>query len=141
MFLGEHQYTIDDKGRLTVPAKFRQPLLSGLVITRGLDHNLVIYPLNEWDKLVDRIKQLEYANPDARNFRRMVFSGASDMEPDKQGRVNIPSYLLEFAQITKEVMVVGVHSYIELWAPERWQMLREALESEQNADQWANLGI
>ena len=141
MFLGEFRFNIDDKGRLTVPAKFRRPLLQGLVVTRGWDRNLVIYPQDEWAKLVDRINQLPYTKAGARNLRRLVYSGASDVEPDKQGRVNVPSYLLEYAQITKEVMVVGVHSYIELWAPELWQSVRDSLDNDDDADHWADLGI
>lgn len=141
MFLGEYQYSVDDKGRLIIPSKFRKPLLEGLVITRGLDHNLVIYPMDEWEKLVEKINRLPYADPQARNFRRLVYSGASDIEPDKQGRINVPTYLLEYAQITKEVVVVGVHGYIELWSPERWISVREALESNDNAGHWENLDV
>lgn len=141
VFLGEYQYTIDDKGRLTIPAKFRRPLLEGLVITRGLDRNLVLYPLGEWAKLVDRIEQLPYGDPGARNFRRLVFSGATDVEPDRQGRVLVPSYLLEYGRIAREAIVVGVNAYVEVWSPELWQSVREALENDDNAHHWANLGI
>ena len=141
VFLGEFQYSVDEKGRLTIPAKFRRPLLEGMVITRGLDHNLVIYPLSEWDKLVQQVSNLPYAESGARNFRRLVFSSASDVEPDRQGRINIPSHLLEFAGISKEVIVAGVNAYIELWSPERWEAVRKALEDEENADKWANLSI
>jgi len=141
VFLGEYQHAIDDKGRLTIPAKFRRPLLDGLVVTRGLDRNLVIYPMDEWGRLVERVNQLPYGDPEARKFRRLVFSGANDVELDKQGRVNIPTYLLEFARISKEVVVVGVHGYVELWSPDQWLAVREALENEENTDQWTNLGI
>ncbi len=141
MFLGEYQHAMDDKGRLTIPAKFRRPLLDGLVVTRGLDRNLVIYPLEEWGRLVQRVNQLPYGDPEARKFRRLVFSGASDVELDKQGRVNIPAYLLEFGRVSKEVVVVGVHDYIELWSPDQWQVVRDALDNEDNAGQWESLGI
>jgi MraZ protein len=141
VFLGEYQYTIDDKGRLTIPAKFRGLLVDGLVVTRGLDRNLVLYPLDEWAKLVARIEQLPYGDPEARNLRRLVFSGASDVEPDKQGRVNIPSYLLQYGRITREAIVVGVNAYVELWSPELWQSVREALENEDNVSQWASLAF
>ena len=141
MFLGEYQYTIDDKGRLTIPAKFRRPLLNGLVITRGLDRNLTIYPLDEWAKLVEKIESLPLGDPQARKLRRLIFAGASDVEPDKQGRVNIPAYLLEYGAISKEVIVAGVNAYIELWAPEQWQSVRIALEDEDNASRWISLGI
>ncbi len=141
MFLGEYQHAMDDKGRLTIPAKFRRPLLDGLVVTRGLDRNLVIYPLEEWGRLVQRVNQLPYGDPEARKFRRLVFSGASDVELDKQGRVNIPAYLLEFGRVSKEVVVGGVHDYIELWSPDQWQVVRDALDNEDNAGQWESLGI
>ena len=141
MFLGEYQYTIDDKGRLTIPAKFRRPLLNGLVITRGLDRNLAIYPLDEWAKLVERIERLPYSDPEARRLRRLIFSGASDVEPDRQGRVNIPTYLLEYGMISKEAVVAGMNAYIELWSPEQWQSVRKALEDEDNASRWASLEI
>jgi MraZ protein len=141
MFLGEYQYIIDDKGRLTIPAKFRRPLLNGLVITRGLDRNLTIYPLDEWAKLVEKIERLPLGDPQARKLRRLIFAGASDVEPDKQGRVNIPTYLLEYGAISKEVIVAGVNAYIELWAPEQWQSVRIALEDEDNASRWISLGI
>lgn len=141
MFLGEFQYSVDAKGRLTIPAKYRQPLLEGLVITRGLDRNLAIYPLSEWEKLVQRIDQLPMAEMGARNFRRLVFTGASDVEPDRQGRINIPSYLLNYAEIEKEVVVAGVNAYLELWSPARWQTVREEMENEDNVDRWANLNI
>ncbi len=142
MFLGTHQYNIDEKGRLTIPAKFRRPLQDGMVITRGLDGNLMIYPIEEWHKLVERIRQLPFGDPSARNFRRLVFSGASDVEMDKQGRVNIVSYLLDFAQITKEVFVVGVQDWIELWSPDRWQPVEDELDNSENASRLASyLGI
>ena len=141
MFLGEYQYIIDDKGRLTIPAKFRRPLLNGLVITRGLDRNLTIYPLDEWAKLVEKIESLPLGDPQARKLRRLIFAGASDVEPDKQGRVNIPAYLLEYGAISKEVVVAGVNAYIELWAPEQWQSVRIALEDKDNASRWISLGI
>ncbi len=141
MFLGEYEHVIDDKGRLTIPSKYRRPLLDGLVITRGLDKNLVIFPLGEWNGIVERINKLSYGDSGARHFRRLMFSGACDAEPDRQGRVNIPPYLLEAAGISKEVVIVGVYSYIELWSPSRWNETRDALDNEDNADRWAGLGI
>jgi MraZ protein len=103
MFLGEYQYTIDDKGRLTIPAKFRRPLAGGLVVTRGFDRNLTMYPMDTWSGLVDKVNQLPYGDLQARRFRRLVFSGASDAELDKQGRINIPTYLLDYGVISKDV--------------------------------------
>lgn len=141
MFFGEYRFNIDEKGRLTIPAKFRRPLLEGLVVTRGFDRNLAIYPLGEWAKLVEKIEQLPYGDPAARKLRRLVFSGASDVEPDRQGRVNVPTYLLEYGKIRKEIVIAGMNAYIELWSPELWGSVRETLEDEENAGQWADLGI
>jgi MraZ protein len=141
MFLGEYQYTIDDKGRLTIPAKFRRPLVGGLVVTRGLDCNLTVYPMDTWTGLVEKVKQLPYGNLQARRFRRLMFSGASDAELDKQGRVNIPSYLLDYGLISKDVVVVGMYDSIELWSPEQWQSERESMESRDNTEHWAHLNI
>jgi MraZ protein len=87
------------------------------------------------------VNQLPYGDPEARKFRRLVFSGASDVEMDKQGRVNIPSYLLEFGRVSNEIVVVGVHDFIELWSPDQWLAVRSELENQDNADQWADLGI
>lgn len=140
MFLGEYHYTIDDKGRLTIPAKFRRPLLDGMVITRGLDRNLAIYPLDAWAKLVEQVEQTPFGDPEARKLRRLIFSGASDVEPDRQGRVNIPAYLLEFSGISKDVIVAGLNAFVELWSPDMWQSVRLALEDEENASRWPSLG-
>ena len=141
MFLGEYQYTIDDKGRLTIPAKFRRPLAGGLVVTRGFDRNLAMYPMATWSGLVDKVNQLPYGDLQARRFRRLVFSGASDAELDKQGRINIPTYLLDYGMITKDVIVVGMNNFIELWSPDQWEAERDIMESTENAEHWAHLNI
>jgi MraZ protein len=141
MFLGEYQYTIDDKGRLTIPAKFRRPLAGGLVVTRGFDRNLTMYPMATWSGLVDKVNQLPYGDLQARRFRRLVFSGASDAELDKQGRINIPTYLLDYGMIAKDVIVVGMNNFIELWSPDQWEAERDFMESTENAEHWAHLNI
>jgi MraZ protein len=141
MFLGEYQYTIDDKGRLTVPAKFRRPLAGGLVVTRGFDRNLTVYPMDTWEGLVEKANQLPYGDLQARRFRRLMFSGANDAELDKQGRVNIPSYLLDYGLISKDVVIVGMNNFIELWSPEQWEAERGSMESRDNAEHWAHLAI
>jgi MraZ protein len=141
MFLGEYQYTIDDKGRLTIPAKFRRPLAGGLVVTRGFDRNLAMYPMATWSGLVDKVNQLPYGDLQARRFRRLVFSGASDAELDKQGRINIPTYLLDYGMITKDVIVVGMNNFIELWSPDQWEAECDIMESTENAEHWAHLNI
>ena len=140
MFLGEFVHTIDDKGRLTIPARFRAELATGLVITRGLDRCLAIYPMAEWELLAHKVKSLPMTGRDARAFRRLVFANASDAVPDKQGRVVIPPSLREEIGLVSEVVVTGLNDYIEVWTPEEWRNECEVANSA-DTEQWAALGI
>lgn len=119
--MGEYQHTVDTKGRLIIPAKFRDALGEAFVITRGLDHCLFGYPMDEWRKLEEKLKELPMTKKDARAFARFFFSGATEVEIDKQGRINIPTNLLEHAHLTKECVVLGVSSRIEIWAKDAWE--------------------
>lgn len=121
MFMGEYQHSIDAKGRLIIPAKFREHLTEGFVITRGLDNCLFGYPILEWRKLEEKLKQLPVTKKDARAFTRFFFSGATEVEVDKQGRINIPSNLLTHANVQKDCVVLGVSNRIEIWSKESWQ--------------------
>ena len=94
-----------------------------------------------WSGLVDKVNQLPYGDLQARRFRRLVFSGASDAELDKQGRINIPTYLLDYGMISKDVIVVGMNNFIELWSPDQWEAERDIMESTENAEHWAHLNI
>ncbi|HHN94254.1 MAG TPA: transcriptional regulator MraZ [Anaerolineae bacterium] len=144
MFLGEFVHVLDDKGRLTIPAKFRAGLSDGLVITRGIDRCLVIYPLDEWNRLAAQVSALPLTNRSARAFRRLVFAGAHYATPenDKQGRVLIPSRLREYANLRDEVVIAGLNNYIEIWNPEAWAQEREQIEEDEGTvEGWANLGI
>ncbi len=143
MFLGEYEHTIDDKGRITIPARFRPELAPGLVVTRGLDGCLFVYPTEEWAQLAERINALPLTQRDARTFTRLMYSGAAHAEPDRQGRVLIPQYLREFAGIEAESVVIGLYSRIEIWNPDRWREVRRKAEEEGDAiaEQLANLGI
>ena len=130
MFMGEYQHTVDTKGRLIIPAKFRDDLGDGFVITRGLDHCLFGYPIGEWRKLEEKLKELPMTKKDARAFARFFFSGATEVEIDKQGRINIPSTLIQHANLEKECVVVGVSSKIEIWSKDAWEnYFSEAEES------------
>jgi MraZ protein len=120
MFFGEFEHVIDDKGRLTIPAKFREELESGVVITRGLDGCLWAYPRSEWEKLAEKISAMPSTNAAARSFTRFMFSSAFDSIPDRQGRVLIPQKLREYAGITNETSVIGVMNRVEIWNPEKW---------------------
>ena len=141
MFLGEYTHTIDDKGRLTIPAKFRGDLAAGLVVTRGFDRNLMVYPLDEWQKLAQEIMAKPLADSRVRDFRRRVFSSAMDLEPDRQGRILLPPYLREFAEIESDVVIVGMFNYIEIWTGDAWTAVRENIENDNDVTRWENLGI
>jgi MraZ protein len=142
MFLDEFGHTIDEKGRLTIPAKFRADLAAGLVVTRGIDRCLAIYPLEEWRRLSERVSELPVTDRRARTFRRLVFANASDAIPDKQGRVLIPPYLREYAGLDGEVTVTGLNTYVEVWDPEAWHEERAHVQGDGvDAEDWAALGI
>ena len=141
MFLGEYAHTIDDKGRLTLPAKYRIELASGVVVTRGLDKCLFVFPMEEWKKLSEKVSALPLTDVQAREFRRLLFSGANDAELDKQGRVLLPQYLREYAALNGNVIVAGLNTHMEIWAPEAWNTIRANIDSADNVEQWAKLGI
>jgi MraZ protein len=121
MFMGEFQHSIDDKGRLIIPAKFRELLGSSFVITRGLDQCLFVYPMNEWSILEQKLKSLPLMKSDARAFTRFFFSGATECEWDKQGRVNLPGNLRQYAKLDKECVVLGVSNRVEIWSKDTWE--------------------
>ena len=122
MLLGEFEHTIDDKNRLTLPAKFRQALSGGLVITRGMDGCLYCYPQAEWEQLVEgRLAGLDPLSKESRLMQRYFFAGASEAEPDKQGRVMVPATLAKNAGIGREVVVTGVRDHLEIWDRAAWR--------------------
>lgn len=121
MFMGEYHHSIDDKGRLIIPSKFRNELGESFVITRGLENCLFVYSLVEWNKIVDKLKKLPFTKRDARNFSRFFLSGAIVCELDKQGRVNISSPLAEFAKLDKDCIIVGVNDRLEIWSKSNWE--------------------
>ncbi|WP_028544965.1 division/cell wall cluster transcriptional repressor MraZ [Paenibacillus taiwanensis] len=121
MFMGEYQHSIDDKGRLIIPAKLRDNLGTTFIITRGLDQCLFVYPLDQWSLLEQKLQALPLMKADARAFSRFFFSGASECEWDKQGRINIPNHLREYAKLEKECMVIGVQNRVEVWSKGAWE--------------------
>lgn len=141
MFLGEYSHTIDDKGRLTIPSKFRGELAAGLVVTRGFDQNLMLFPVSEWQDMAERILARPLGDDDVRTFRRRVFSGAVDLSPDRQGRIVIPQYLREFAAIDSDVVVAGMYDYVEVWSTTAWDSIRQTIEQSSDAARWSDLGI
>ncbi|MFC0558709.1 division/cell wall cluster transcriptional repressor MraZ [Halalkalibacter alkalisediminis] len=121
MFMGEYRHNVDEKGRMIVPAKFRDDLGSSFVVTRGLDRCLFVYPQEEWKKLESQLKTLPFTKKDARAFTRFFFSGATECELDKQGRVNIASPLREYAELDKECVIIGVSNRVEVWSKSNWE--------------------
>lgn len=143
MFLGEFEHTIDEKGRITIPAKFRERLVKGLVVTKGIDACLWLYPLDAWELLAAKASALPLTDPRAREFRRQVFAGASDVMPDKQGRVNLPPYLRAYANIDKQAMITGLYDHCEIWDPDTWRQRQERIynDPEGRAALFDSLGI
>lgn len=130
--MGEFQHSVDEKGRMIIPAKFRDALGSSFVMTRGLDRCLFVYPMDEWEALEQKLKSLPLMKADARAFTRFFFSGATECELDKQGRVNIPLNLREHAGLQKETVVIGVSNRVEIWSKELWLQYNEQSEQSFN---------
>ncbi len=143
MFIGEYNHSIDVKGRVSVPAKFRETLGSSFIITKGLDNCLFIYPQNEWIILEKKLKQLPMTNKDARAFVRFFFAGASECELDNQGRIRIPNNLREHAYLEKEAVIIGVATRIEVWSHDEWRGYNENsnLSYDEIASRMEEMGI
>ncbi len=120
MFIGEYHHSIDDKGRLIIPSKFRDDLGTNFIITRGIENCLFVYSLESWEKIVNKLETLPFTKKDTRAFIRFFLSGASEAEFDKQGRINITSPLISYANITKECVVIGTGDRLEIWSEESW---------------------
>ncbi len=120
MFLGTFEHNMDDKNRLIIPAKYREELGNTFYITRGLENCLFLYSEKEWNQLVEKLNTLTFTKKDARNFMRFFYSGATTLELDKQGRISIPSYLVEYANITHTCKIIGVGERLEIWAEGTW---------------------
>lgn len=130
MFIGEYRYTIDEKGRLAIPAKFRSRLGETAIITRGLDTCLFLYSAQEWQRLVDELNSLPLAQANARAYSRFFLSGAFEVTFDKLGRCIVPQPLRHYAKVNKEVSVIGVSSRIEVWDSQAWQNYKQKAETD-----------
>ncbi|MBA2742657.1 MAG: division/cell wall cluster transcriptional repressor MraZ [Actinobacteria bacterium] len=128
MFYGEHEHTIDEKHRLTLPARFRHSLSGGLVLARGIERNVDVYPSDTWHENMARIAGLDSLSREAREMKRFVFAGAAVAELDAQGRVLLPQHLAEHAGIEKDVVVAGVHDHVEIWDRAAWTAHLNAIE-------------
>ena len=133
MFLGRHAHAIDSKGRLAIPARFRDELAGGVVVTRGIDRCLSLYPMAAWEPLAATVAALPTGDPDARDFRRLVFAEAADLAPDAQGRVLLPPDLRRFAGLERDALVIGVHTHLEIWSPAAWEALQARLDADGDA--------
>ena len=120
MFMGEYHHTIDEKGRIIIPSRFREMLGDTFIITRGIENCLFVYPNDEWQKIVTKLESLPFTKRDARQFVRFFLSGATNAEFDKQGRVNLTSPLIDYARLQKECVVIGTGSRLEIWSKEDW---------------------
>ena len=129
MFMGEFQHSLDDKARLTVPAKFREELGPAFIVTRGLDRCLFVYPRKDWEALEGKMRSMPLTRPDARQFIRFFFSGAAECELDKQGRIVVPGNLREYATINKDCVVIGVGARVEIWDQEIWKTYTSDVEN------------
>lgn len=142
MFTGEYQHAIDVKNRMIIPSKFREFLDEKFMVTKGLDNCLYAYPIGEWANLEQKLKSLPLSSKDARAFVRFFFSGASECELDKQGRFVIPANLIEYAGITKEIVIIGVSTRFEIWSKENWDAYNSSnIDYDEIADKMSLLGI
>ena len=143
MFIGEHQHSLDEKGRLIIPSKFRDDLGYEFVMTKGLDNCLFVYPKKEWQILEEKLKSLPLTNKDARAFIRFFFAGASECILDKQGRVLIPSNLREHSRLEKDAVIIGVSTRLEVWSKTEWENYNsdDNLSYDSIAEKMAELGI
>jgi len=143
VFLGEYSHSIDEKGRIAVPKKFRNELEKGLIITRGLDNCLFVFTDAEWQKLAEQLQKLPLTQASARSFVRLMFAGASEELLDKQGRISVPQFLREYAGIKKNVIVTGLFNRMEIWAEDAWTAYKQSAEENNSelAEQLAGIGI
>jgi len=142
MFWGEYSHQLDEKGRLIIPARYRPHLKQGAILTRGLDHNLVIYTEEAWRGLSERVNAMPITHPSARALRRLLFSGAVEFSFDRQGRLLIPSYLRDYASLDGEVLIAGMETFLELWEPGSWRAtLNGVTHVLSEAEQLLKIGI
>ena len=143
MFIGEYSHTLDEKGRVAVPKKFRGALSKGAVVTRGLDACLFLYTKDEWKKLADKLASLPFAQANTRAFARLMLAGAMDVDVDSQGRIMIPEYLRTFAGLKKSIIVAGLYNRLELWDEASWKGYTKKNEAESAtiAEQMGELGV
>ncbi|MBI4359767.1 MAG: division/cell wall cluster transcriptional repressor MraZ [Candidatus Jacksonbacteria bacterium] len=130
MFIGEYQHTIDEKGRVAVPSGFRRRLTKGAVVTRGIDNCLFLYTVEEWKKLAQKVMNLPLGQAKSRAFARLMLAGAHEVSFDTQGRINLPTHLIDYARLVKKVVIAGLYNRIELWDSSLWEEYKKKAEAE-----------
>jgi MraZ protein len=143
MFIGEYSHSIDEKGRMNMPVKFRRDLSGGVVVTRGLDRCLFVYPKSQWEELAEKLSRLPITQKSSRAFARLMLAGAMEADMDAQGRMMIPEYLRTYAGVKKHVVVTGLFNRIEIWDEDAWGEYRTKTEeaSGEIAESMSSLGI
>jgi MraZ protein len=133
MFIGEYHHTLDEKGRVSIPVKFRADLATGAVVTRGLDRSLFLYTKQEWERLAQKLAALPLGQSDTRAFARLMLAGAMEVDIDSSGRVTIPPYLREYAGLGKTIVITGLYDRLEVWDEAVWNGYRSKTEAEGDA--------
>lgn len=143
MLLGEYKHNLDNKGRVAIPAKFKDKLLAGAIITKGLDNCLFVFASKDWEILAQKLVALPLAQANSRAFARLMLAGATDVAPDGQGRILIPDYLRRYADLKKEIVIAGLYNRVEIWDALRWSEYKKKTEgaSEEIAEKLGELGI
>lgn len=133
MLIGEYKHSLDSKKRTAIPAKFRREIGKKAVITKGLDKCLFVYTIKEWEKVAEKLSELPTGQADTRNFVRNMFSGAVDVDIDALGRILIPDYLKEYADLGDKAVIVGVYKRLEIWNEENWESYKQTVEKQTDA--------
>ena len=143
MLIGEYKHTLDPKKRLSLPSKWRKELGKSLVVTRGLDNCLFVYPLLEWEKITEKIGQLPLGQADTRSFNRFFLSGAVEVEVDSVGRILVPDFLKDFGKLESSVVLAGIHNRIEIWDEKKWTEYKHKIELEADslAEKLGEIGV
>ena len=143
MFIGEYTHSIDEKGRIAVPARFRTSFSGGIIVTRGLDSCLFAFTEKEWARLATKLAELPLSHANSRAFSRLMLAGAVDLELDSQGRIVLPEYLRLYASLQKKIVIVGIYNRLELWSESTWSQYKERTEKESDtiSEQLSQLGI
>ena len=143
MLIGEYKHTLDSKKRLSLPSRWRKELGKKLVVTRGLDNCLFVYPLKEWQKITAKVGQLPLGQADTRSFNRFFLSGAVEVEADKIGRILVPDFLKEFAKLGTKVVLAGIHDRVEIWDEKKWNDYKKRIENQADylAEKLGTIGV